>query len=300
MNEIKEPLLPYYVYALLNPLKGNVPFYIGKGTGHRVRHHLKEVERRLKIEAIAEDEITQSEKQLESQKMREISDILKSGKQPLEIIIGRFETEDEAYAVEATLIHFVYGHAHLTNIASGHGSDFIRTRYEFEFIQSMSDQQDILLKPGIDIEDTVGLRDGSFKNEKIKGLTEAQAYEQLVALQDALTDAHIVWRDFADPSDKRFHPGESNGYLAIIARIKGIDFNLQFTKSKIISIQIIYTQSTQVNLDVALEKLTRQTGITLSPPKAGKKYSWLLPKIESSDTDLIIKKLKIIEMALDS
>ena len=43
-------------------------------------------------------------------------------------VLGRFDTEQEAYAVEATLIHWVYGHENLTNIQAGHGWRHIRPK----------------------------------------------------------------------------------------------------------------------------------------------------------------------------
>lgn len=40
------PLLPYYVYALIDPKTMQV-FYVGKGTGIRAQQHLQEVDAML-------------------------------------------------------------------------------------------------------------------------------------------------------------------------------------------------------------------------------------------------------------
>ena len=148
----KEPLLPYYVYVLLDPLNGNAPFYVGKGTGKRVRQHLQEVVTKINLEV----ESTNIQSDLLTKKQKIIKNIVTSGKFPLEVIIGRYETEDEAFAVEAAFIHFVFGYNNLTNIAHGHGSRLLRTNEEFDHIKlNVQLQEQIPLKPGVDIEESI-------------------------------------------------------------------------------------------------------------------------------------------------
>lgn len=236
-----EPLLPHYVYVLLDPLKDNQPFYVGKGTGTRVQQHVAEV--KLKLKKALEENATSA---LSCAKQERIAKILNGKLAPLEVILGRFETAEEAFAVEAIYIHQVIGYDNLTNIASGHGSQFIRTKEQFELIckQAIS-QESIALVDGIDQNRIRGIRDGSYRNEKIKGLTEAFAYEHLSALQQALTDANISWRDYTQPGDSAFHPGESNGYLSVIVEIGGLDLNVQFSKTKKLSTYVIFTNRTR-------------------------------------------------------
>jgi hypothetical protein len=113
----------------------------------------------------------------------------------------------------------------------------------------------------------------------IAALRAAGAFEFLENLQLALSRNHFEWRDFDQRGDSRFHPGKSNGYLAVIVRIGTIDFNLQFTKSKQISVQLIYTTSTESHTSQdSLELLAEHLQITVGPPKAHRKYSWLFPQ----------------------
>lgn len=284
----KEPLLPYYVYILLNPIKGNRPFYVGKGTGQRVGAHNRDVDRLLREQKLEikslEDHAEEDDEPLDnlslSDKQKEIKAIKDSGKQPLEVIVGRYETEEQAFAVEATLMHFMYDHKSLTNINSGHGSRFIRTKAEFdEIIRDAREQKDIKLKPGIDEERVKNVRDNKYRDEHLLDLEQAKAYDLLGELQDALTDRLFNWRNFSEPGDKRFHPSESNGYLAVIVRIGPLDFNVQFTKAKIFSVQFIYTKLPEKNPEVkaALNKLESQLHLQLGAPKATQKYSWFEP-----------------------
>lgn len=284
----KELLLPYYVYILLNPLRDNTPFYVGKGTGQRVGAHNRDVDRllreqKLEIESSQEQEEEGDEPLDEpslSEKQKEIIAIKDSGKQPLEVIVGRYKTEEQAFAVEATLMHFMFDHKTLTNIARGHGSRFIRTRADFdEIIRDAREQKDIKLKPGIDEERVKNVRNNEYRDEHLLDLEQAGAYDLLGELQDALTDRHFNWRNFSEPGDKRFHPSESNGYLAVIVRIGPLDFNVQFTQTKIFSVQFIYTKLPEKNPEVqaALNKLESQLDLKLGAPKAGRKYSWFEP-----------------------
>lgn len=284
----KEPLLPYYVYILLNPIKDNRPFYVGKGTGQRVGTHNLNVDRLLREQKLeSESPPSQTgnddeplDEQSLSEKQKEIIAIKESGKQPLEVIVGRYETEGQAFAVEATLMHFMFDHKNLTNIASGHGSKFIRTRADFdEIIRDARAQKDIKLKPGIDEERVKNVRNNEYRDEHLLDLEQAGAYDLLGELQDALTDRHFNWRSFSEPGDKRFHPSESNGYLAVIVSIGPLDFNVQFTQSKIFSVQFIYTKLPEKNPEVqaALNKLENQLHLKLGAPKATQKYSWFEP-----------------------
>ncbi len=51
----------------------------------------------------------------------------------LDVIVGRYKTEDEAYAVESTLIQFMFGHENLTNVVIGHSGEYIKTMNEFQY-----------------------------------------------------------------------------------------------------------------------------------------------------------------------
>lgn len=99
--------MEHYVYELVDKGNGKV-FYVGKGTGERPYSHEKEA--------------SGDNNNAKIDKIREIGDNL------IIRVIGRYKTECEAFAVESTLIHWVYGYDNLTNYQSGHGQKTIREK----------------------------------------------------------------------------------------------------------------------------------------------------------------------------
>jgi hypothetical protein len=190
------PLLPFYVYVLMHPITKEV-IYIGKGKGTRMQQHSREV--KLKM-AIGENPTT-----TKHQKIKEIMDL--SG-ELLELVIARFETECEAFAVESTLIKWVYGFDALTNAIHGHGSEFIREKNNFEQSES---------------------------------LQTSGAYDLLIEINNQLKQSGFDVRDFSAAEDRAFLPGESNGILALMVRIKDLDFIVSFSKSCTPSLTIANT-----------------------------------------------------------
>lgn len=291
-NSRNEPLLPYYVYLLLNPVADNRVFYVGKGTGQRAGAHYNDLNRLLKrLAQECGDELNEADL---SAKQRVIHNIQKQERQPLEVIVGRYETEQEAFAVEATLLHFLYGKSSLTNIASGRGHRYIRTKEEFEHIvNNARNQECIPRKAGVDEEKGTEPRTNEYRNKKLLGLQEAGAYDKLAELQQILTENEFAWRPFNEPGDRYFHPGESNGYLAVIVNIGGIDFNVQFTKKLKFSIQYIYTKDPGEN-EQALTNLQTALGLELDEAKAGRKYSWLKPHDKYRDIGNISSLISVL------
>jgi len=112
----------YYVYVLIDPRDEQI-FYVGKGQEDRVRQHEKDVKRGVE----------------ETANQKKILEILTDGKEVKKVIVGRFDTAEEALSVEAVLIHWVYGIANLTNIASGHGVDNIRPKGHLENLQGIDE-----------------------------------------------------------------------------------------------------------------------------------------------------------------
>jgi hypothetical protein len=92
--------LKYYVYLYIDPRDG-VVFYVGKGTGNRCFHHMKDVR--------------------ESDKVARIKDLYKLGQRPEIEILKYGLSETQALLVEATAIDLL-GIKSLTNLARGHGS----------------------------------------------------------------------------------------------------------------------------------------------------------------------------------
>ena len=102
--------LGYYVYAYVNPLDGQI-FYVGKGKGRRVLHHLGD--------------------RTESRKGATIRQIRAAGKQPrLDILAHGLRSADAALQVEAAVIDSL-GLNFLTNQVRGwRSSRFGRTPLE--------------------------------------------------------------------------------------------------------------------------------------------------------------------------
>lgn len=115
MDINQDGLNKYYVYGLLDPTNYQ-PFYIGKGCGNRVFKHAKNA---LTAKEKNEDDV--------SLKISTIQDIIEQGKEVLCMIYRWGMTENEAFAVEATLIDYIPG---LTNIQSGHNNDYGITTVE--------------------------------------------------------------------------------------------------------------------------------------------------------------------------
>jgi hypothetical protein len=110
--EAKEKL-KNYVYRLIDPRDGNT-FYVGKGTGDRVFHHIKEV---LKDKD-------------ENLKLNIIKDIKKTGQKVIHIIHRHNMDNYTALEVEAALID---AYAGLSNQIDGYNSDYgIMNAYEIQ------------------------------------------------------------------------------------------------------------------------------------------------------------------------
>ena len=97
--------LQYYVYFLIDP-RNNKVFYVGKGCGGRINHHL--------LGAL-------EEKTLETEKIKTIRDIQKSDKEVGLTILRHGLTEKEAFEIECSMIDFL-GIENLTNLVNGHYS----------------------------------------------------------------------------------------------------------------------------------------------------------------------------------
>lgn len=88
----------FYVYQLVDPRDGAI-FYVGKGKGDRVRHHVRQAKR---------GRIGNQEKH------DRIIAILADGRIPVEMIVAEFDDEREAIDHEEDLIKF-HGIENLTN-----------------------------------------------------------------------------------------------------------------------------------------------------------------------------------------
>lgn len=279
-------MLPHYVYVLMDPDSKNV-FYVGKGMGQRMYSHKTEVEKIVNLTSFSQDDGSLSQDDL-THKQKKLREILANGKEPIELVVGRYETEIEAFSVEATLIGWVYGFDDLTNLNHGHGGKLIRPKDIHQEI------------PGIDIPKTVRSFDGEFKNGKIQGLTESGAYDYFEMLKGALSDNNYMFRDFSSKEDRPYDCGESNGWLGVLVNINGIDLIIQFSKSQKVNILIATTKSTRESLSMhedSLRKADFYFGASKNTKVAGiGRYIDFDPKIKFSPDAIsdVIEKLNAI------
>ena len=98
--------LGYYVYLLSDPRTGKV-FYVGKGCGNRINHHL--------LGAL-------EEKTRETEKMKTIRDIQSAGLKVGLTILRHGLIEKEALEIESAIIDFI-GIENLTNLVLGHNAE---------------------------------------------------------------------------------------------------------------------------------------------------------------------------------
>ena len=113
-------LKKYYVYELRDP-SGNDVFYVGKGTGTRARQHIGD--------ALNSD--------INTAKLQRIREIHNRNQEVIIIIIGRYKTEEEAFAVESTLIKWVYGFMSLSNVVHGRRHRSIRAIKDYSEVDGI-------------------------------------------------------------------------------------------------------------------------------------------------------------------
>ena len=105
----------------------------------------------------------------------------------------------------------------------------------------------------------------------------AGAYDHMSDLQEALTNYGISWRDYTQSGDNKFNPGESNGYLSVIVEIGGLDLNIQFTKRRIFSINVIFTKRTNLSAELkTIKQKPREDYYALGEQKNNGRYAWFI------------------------
>lgn len=117
-NTFKE----YYVYVLMDEKRKEV-FFVGRGKNQHSR-------RRVEKEPLNETKLSRIEEIRNDPKNRLIP-----------ITIGRFDTEEEAMAVEATLVNWVYGFDNLTN-GSKLGEVEIRDKGDYRVLKGLDVPED--------------------------------------------------------------------------------------------------------------------------------------------------------------
>ena len=150
----------YYVYELRDP-RNNETFYVGMGQGSRVDFHGND------------------KKAPEHPKELRISDIKNDGYADcIRVIIGSYETAEEAFAVEATLINWIYGHDMLSNINPGRHSWCIRPakQHRDKLRATASDFPEM---EGIDRPKPVRTNDGSYTRNQLQAIEANKISQKL-------------------------------------------------------------------------------------------------------------------------
>jgi LEM-3-like GIY-YIG domain len=135
---------PFYVYVLIDPFVEEV-FYVGKGKNRRIEQHTKYIH-----SGNADDKL----------KIKRINKIIARGGKVIDRVIGRYDTEQEAFAVESTLIKWVYGLENLTNVVHGHYHKDIRDKGNLKIIKGLDIEQKLFPN------DTVFTRELETENER--------------------------------------------------------------------------------------------------------------------------------------
>ncbi|MGE4272957.1 MAG: GIY-YIG nuclease family protein [Desulfitobacterium sp.] len=118
-NKTKHKFGQFYVYALRDP-ETNEVFYIGKGTGNRLRQHFEAA-----LSPKSPNDVL---------RLKRIEALLKRGYYPHDIgrMLARVDDESQAFALEALFIKFVFGFSTLANIQPGNHTEYFRSRNDWE------------------------------------------------------------------------------------------------------------------------------------------------------------------------
>lgn len=130
-----------YVYALIDPTRNNVPFYIGKGMDNRLQSHFKAAEKlgSKNTEVIGCDThsvLEDATADRVAERVARIVELKNRGKDHTHIarIVARRMDERTAFTIEAFLIRSVFGVSSLTNRVEGAHAERFRDSGNDRFI----------------------------------------------------------------------------------------------------------------------------------------------------------------------
>lgn len=152
LETIDIPLWEFYVYALIDPRSASV-FYVGKGQRERVLHHAGQVVVEGAFRDSADNKDHSSDGAARTEKELQIAEIKIAGLTVIERVLARFNTEQEAYAVESVLIHWVYGRKQeggvLTNVQAGRSHSHVRRKGNLERCEHLDVVKKLRAEPGV-------------------------------------------------------------------------------------------------------------------------------------------------------
>ena len=159
MNQ-SEKLLPFFVYAIFEPNE-NKPFYVGMGQGKRDEAH---------------------KSGYKDQKEKKLKEIEERGAKAIRVLIGRYETKEEAMSVESTLIKWVYGFENLTNQIQGRNHIYIRPyNKKLEHLDR------------IDREKNIQIHSGEYTNDLLDKIQSNKIMQKLAYVKELLRSNFSDW-----------------------------------------------------------------------------------------------------------
>ncbi len=165
----------HYVYVLLDlSLTEPEVFYVGKGKNKRLEDHEAEANRSIDFE-----------NHPKLKRIRELKEREAASNPKVTLfqarIIGRYQSDEEAKAVEATLIKFVYGRSQLTNKVHGTHHMMIRDCNHWDSIE------------GIDLPQRLDryLRDGQYTAHQRQQIIQNNILEKLYLLKEAVEESDL-------------------------------------------------------------------------------------------------------------
>lgn len=199
-------LKKYFVYVLIDP-RDNEVFYVGEGVNKRELDHKGNKDG--------------------SEKEKTIYSIEQLGKEVNRVIVGRYDSKDEALSVETTLIKWVYGYDNLTNIQPGKNHYLVRPHDQ----KINNEYTDIT---GIDREKNINFQTGEYTQDQKDKILNNNIYEKLEELSQYLhsnvtEDISISAPDISKPQDPHILISGFSEYVKLVIKINLLGTNFGFS-----------------------------------------------------------------------
>ena len=256
----------YYVYELRDPRDNDV-FYVGKGQRERYLGHS------------AEDIDENDQRSAKSDRIDAINQAgYEDAFRRFRIIIGQYETEAEALAVEATLIKWVYGIDNLTNQINGHRHNFVRPFHQTKNFR-LNDPSPYEPISGVDRERDVGrINTGEYTEEQLRKIKENRVEEKLEALyEDLVPRAKTIGATVSEPDLSK--PQDPHLAISIEGEVVLVRTKLQITGRKVvICLTHVPGRENAVNFSRFVENKKRDNELNqdekIKAPNADRRWFW--------------------------
>lgn len=250
-------LPPFYVYGLFHP-ETNELFYVGKGQGRRIEDHLR-------------DAINGNTR---SDKINTLKSLLKDNNfNSIAKVIGRYRTAVEAYAVESTLIKWVYGFENITNEVHGYKHEYIRNKGCYDVLEN------------IDIPKKVAKNTGDY-TRILSGLNEQNDIEpKLISLKRLIVtniEQDLIYRiDMSRPKDPALF-------------IEGLKYCIQLILRSSSNDHIVLNVKPAKGQFINFENLAKKLGVKIRGSENDKyfKVPGIPKKVSIHNEDIVLEIIK--------